>query len=222
MRKSRKTAIVAAATVAAALAATWTIVHLRGQGVDEVALLQAEGGRTNVLDLLPRPLGRKPGEAVELLAPAQFQWRDPNSPAYGTSVAFDDANAAEAAKPFAALEEYSTWRGFEYGLVGLTFDPGSRSTPTPKRNDAWFPCLGTLVSDHKAFIDFIRGAADGHPAMFSTDWTQGPGIILSHLSYLRSASRLLSADAAAKLHQGDSAGAVEDVPHDAQPAPPGG
>jgi len=199
--------------VAIAVAATLT-VRLVISATDhsrlrsEVKLLEAEGGSANVLDLLPRPLGRKPGAPVALLTAEQFSWPYPKVGQGTENADFADANVSEAAKIGRAFGEYTSWLPSAYGFTVPAAKPNE---PVPQRNEAWFPYLEKMTTDNKDSIDFVRRTADGPPAMFKTVWTQGAMITLSHLSRLGRVAKLLSADAAVRLHKGDEAGAVQDV-----------
>lgn len=176
----------------------------RSKAEGELALLRAEGGSRNVLDLVPMPLGRAGREPLTLLSADDFKAVFPKGGRQGTISDFKNAKIPEATKIYAAYDQFSRWTPAQHGATASATSPAAF-------NDDWLPWLDRLAADNGAFLDRVRQTASAGNAVFAIDWTQGANTLLPHLSRVRESARVLRVDAYVRMRKGDVAGAMEDV-----------
>jgi len=204
MPRSAKYALLVAAILAlvAIVARWWLFASYNSLAQREITLLRAEGGSTDILDLVPKPLGRGPGEPILLLKADQFQRPYPNPVRTANP---NDPGFAEARGVTDAYEAFLTW------LASARAGNTRSGSPQPPWNSAWDPRLDKFAAGNKDFFDFIRRTTSGSPVMFDTDWSKGYNTLLPHLSKIRECARALAADAVVNARKGDMDAAMADV-----------
>ena len=161
---------------------------------EELALLRSEGGATSLADMAPRAGENGVTHYVDL---GLLQFVEPNRRAGAAgqgNARFDQAASA-------AYEGFLQWRGFNVA-------PGDSE---PEWNEGWLPHLEKYVAENADELKYAKEEAEAGDGCFETDWTQGPALLLPHLSALRAATRALSAEAILRARAGDARGALDDV-----------
>jgi hypothetical protein len=203
MPKSAKYALLAVAVLAFVAIVTrwWIFASYNSLLQREIAFLRAEGGSTDMLDLVLKPLGRGPGAPVALLKADDFQRpypdpvkaADPNDPVYAEAREIVQADVAFLNRLTAARQGKD------------------RSSARPVWDDSWNTPLERLTAGNSDFLAFLRKTTSGPPAMFDTDWSKGYNTLLPQLSKIRACTRLLAADAMVNARRGDMDAAMADV-----------
>jgi hypothetical protein len=172
---------------------------------NELALLVAEGGSRNVLDLVPKPLGNLGDKPLTLLYADDFRVPMRDMTSLYTTAPRNDPKVAEADNALKAFGEFSDWTP----PSKVAWD--AKAAETKPFNEDWLPQLEMLISGSGPLLEHVRTTASNGNAMFDIDWTQGANTLLPHVSRVRDDGRLLRADAYLRLRKGDTAGAIADV-----------
>jgi len=175
----------------------WWAYSTQGYAVkvqEEMRLFEAEVGTARLADMAPR-LGE--GGVTHYLDLTALQCVEPGrgvTPGQPGVMGSDPA-AAEA------YDSFRKWSGFQ-----LAPDTDEREW-----NEGWRPHLDKCLAVNAVALASVKKEAEAGDGVLDTDWTQGPGILLPHLTVLRSASRVLSVEAALRAKAGDAKGALDDV-----------
>ena len=186
------------AAVAALGAWWWYAAHRCDVKIrEEMALFKAEGGSEDIMDLVPGlqteggPTHYIDAEALRLTTP--YRTAAPGAGGQNGQPSFGEERKA--------YESFVRWLGSSLNQNG----------PVEKWDEAWVPHLKTCLADNAEVLQYAKEEAGDGTGGFYSDWRNGFETLLPHLTYVRSAARMLAAEAVLRAREGDTAGALEDV-----------
>jgi hypothetical protein len=199
-----KKALIVTPVLAVIAGIAWWVYSTHGYAVkvrEEMRLFEQEGGSKWLEDLAPMP-GQ--GEVTHYVSLQGWVFAEPNRGSGASRVIVSGAEGAEPQWGEGAAEAYGNfrkWSGFQ-----LAPDTDGREW-----NEGWRPHLEKYLTVNAQALKNIKEEAEAGDGCFDTDWTQGPATLLPHLTKLRSASRVLSAEAVMRAKAGDAKGALDDA-----------
>ncbi|HET7625033.1 MAG TPA: hypothetical protein VFM25_07185 [Verrucomicrobiae bacterium] len=181
-------AVVAVACIVAALALLRSTVHSQNAVEKYKNQLRAAGEKLTIAELVPpRPESGKNGVGIFSQATNYMNF------------GFSDILSTNSPFPMRFVisgKAMTVWKQPEIWYNSAT--------------NSWDD-LGRALEMRGAALDLLREIPEYQQIDFELDYKQGFDLVLPHLSKLKEAAQLLSADVIYKLHQGDAAAAVTNI-----------